>query len=167
MRDSECAFRDLVHHFRHARGGDDLLSQSPKSAFFFSAGRELRICAAQLLRASFRGAPLRFLRRELASRFDLALLRLPPRGEVARHFRESDELAVGVAHRGDEDARPEATSILAHAPAFFLVLSGPRCNLQLTLGLAGGKVLWRVEDREVFSDDLVGGVALETARSLV
>src|SRR5690606_14850694 len=47
-------------------------------------------------------------------------------GEIAGDLRKTEQLAARIAKRRDDDARPEARAVLAHAPAF--VLEAPFCD---------------------------------------
>src|ERR1019366_2766976 len=88
-------------------------------------------------------------------------------GQVAGDLGEASDRAARVAQRGDDDIRPEASPVLAHAPA--LVLDAPVAanRFEDLVGPAGGAVLRRVEDREVLADDLVRLVALGSLRARV
>src|SRR5207237_889460 len=111
----------------------------------------------ELLRAGLLREGRRLGRQRALGRLGRAAL-----GEVPRDLGEGDELALGVAERGDGDAGPETRAVLADAPAFFLEASFARCYFQLALGLRGGDVLGGVQDREVLADDLVGSVSIDT-----
>jgi len=58
---------------------------------------------------------------ELPVRASQLLVRLLARGHVARHLRVAAQLAVLGPQRRDDDVRPEARSVLAHAPSLVLV----------------------------------------------
>src|SRR6185369_6548557 len=87
-----------------------------------------------------------------------------PRREVARHLGEADEPAARIAEWGDDDARPEARTILSDAPSLVPDLSLTLGREELGLGLSRCQIFGRVEDREVPADDLVGRVPLDALR---
>ena len=72
-----------------------------------------------------------------------------------------------VADRGDDDVGPEAAAVLADPPALLLVAAVAQRQLELVLGVPRLLDLGRVEDAEVLTDDLVGGVALAALGSRV
>ena len=86
-------------------------------------------------------------------------------GEIARHLGEAEQPAGVVAHRGNDDARPEARAVFAQPPALLLEAALARRHLQLPLRLAALDLLRRVEAREMLADDLGGGVALDALRA--
>src|SRR6516164_7454925 len=92
--------------------------------------------------------------------FELALC-LEPFGYVTGDLGEARQPAVIVIDRIDDDAGPEERAVLAHAPAFFLVMAGFFGDLQGALRLAGRLVRRRIELREILPDDLLGQVALD------
>src|SRR6185312_4244705 len=71
------------------------------------------------------------------------------------------------ADRVDHDARPEASAVLAHAPAFRLVFALAPRSRQRLLRDPALPVLIGIETREVVPDDLLGGVALDALRARV
>ncbi len=89
------------------------------------------------------------------------LLGLSPLGEIARDLREAQKLAGRAADRVDDDMRPEARAVLAHAPALGLELAGALGRLQRGRRKPTLDVLVRIEDREVLPDHFMGGIALE------
>src|SRR6185503_11516455 len=99
---------------------------------------------------------VRFIRsRGLASGFDRAFLRRAPLGEIPGDLGEAGERSVRSPQGSDDYARPEARSIFAKTPAFFLVDSGPGGDLQLACRFAIREILGRIKDREVFSNNLL------------
>src|SRR5690606_9698714 len=60
-----------------------------------------------------------------------AFLVLAPLREVAGDLGETEELAVVVADRGDQHARPEARAVLAQPPSFVLEAPDAARGLQL------------------------------------
>ena len=93
------------------------------------------------------------------------LLRLAALGDVARDLGEADDLAAIVADGIDDDMRPEAAAVLAHAPAFLLEAALAPGGVERLLRLAVAAVLLGVELREVAADDLVRQVALDPLRA--
>ncbi len=85
-------------------------------------------------------------------------------GEIARDFREGDQIARGVENRIDDHIGPEMAAVLAHAPAFRLEAAFALGGFQGDPGDALLEVLGRVETGEMLADDLVGLIALEAAR---
>ena len=83
-------------------------------------------------------------------------------GEVSRDLREPNQRArLWVTERRDRDVGPEARAVFAQTPALVLETPLTRRDLELPFALTRGDVLGWVEDREVFSDDLPGRVALD------
>src|SRR5207253_11081035 len=101
-----------------------------------------------------------------------ALFTLPQRifgatalGQVTRDFGEANQVAVAVAPRSNDDVSPEPRAVLTDAPAFFLVGAFAFRDQQLVLGMANGDHLGRIKNGEMFADDFIRGVALETLGS--
>src|SRR5690606_19608401 len=88
-------------------------------------------------------------------------LRIAPLGDVAGDLGEADDLAQVVVDGVDADMRPEAAAILAHPPGFLLDPPGRSGNVEGLFGLARRPILGGMEAREMFTDDLVGSVALD------
>ena len=111
----------------------------------------------ELVRALFRGCA----RRRLGGEPHGLQLRRPTLGQVSRHLRESDHLAVRIAQRSDDHVRPEPRAVLPEAPS--LVLEPPIAGgaAQLHLRLPVQDVLARVERGEVPADDLVRLIPLQ------
>ena len=109
---------------------------------------------------------LRFVRRlgfgNAASILQRALFGGATLGQITRDLGEPDELTAGVTKRRDDDIRPEAGSVLPHAPAFVLDSSDANGSGDLVFGFSRLLVGRRIENREVLADDLVGQVALQT-----
>src|ERR1700742_846601 len=78
--------------------------------------------------------------------------RLATLGEIAGNFREAHQLARGQTHRIDHHMGPEASAILADAPAFAFEFSLPFRSLQSVLRQTGGAILRRVETGEMLPD---------------
>src|SRR6185312_9200649 len=98
---------------------------------------------------------------ELALALAHGLLRHAALGDVARHLGEAFEHAVLVPDRVDDDRGPEAAAILAHPPAFGLIAPLAGGGVEDTRREPLGAVFGRIKPREMMTDDLVGGVALE------
>src|SRR5205814_8805554 len=118
---------------------------------------ELRHPVGVLAKASSVRLPLRVA----------TLLGLMPLREVSRDLAESAQATRFVSECGDHHACPKPRAILAHAPALLLVATLALGDLELPLRLAVSDLFFRVEDREVPADDLVGGVALDPLGALV
>ncbi len=88
-------------------------------------------------------------------------LRGPPLGEVARDFREGDQIARRVEDRIDDHIGPEVRAVLAHAPPLRLEAAFAPRGLQGDAGNVLLEILRRVEAREMLADNLVGLIALE------
>src|SRR4051812_791046 len=97
----------------------------------------------------------------------VGLVRVAQLGDVPGHLRKSNQPAFHVAQRGDGDVRPEPLAVLADPPSLLAVAPLANGDLELALRLAGGFVLFRVEDREVLSDDLLGLISLDSLRTRV
>src|SRR5581483_7891911 len=87
--------------------------------------------------------------------------------EVAHHLRVAEELAGVVAHRRDDDVRPERRAVAPHAPFLLLEAAFLRRDLQLARRLAAVALARRVELREMPPGDLVGGVAEQALRARI
>jgi hypothetical protein len=90
-----------------------------------------------------------------------------PFGNVARDLGEADELAVLVANRIEQRERPESTAVATHAPAFRLVATGFRGNLQRLLRQLPFLILGREKPAERLANDVPGLVALEAFRARI
>src|SRR5205085_9420056 len=95
------------------------------------------------------------------------LLRLFPVADVARNFREAAQFAAAVENGRDDDVRPEARSVLTHAPPFVFDTSLRARDLQFMLRFVIRLVFLGIETREVASDDLARLVALDPLCALV
>jgi hypothetical protein len=122
---------------------------------------ELIARAAHVAFVELRLPPSGLLCRGEARRF----VRLPARGEVTRDLRESSERATTIAERGDDDRRPEAATVLAHAPALFFEPAVGADEREDGFGLAGGAVLSGEEHRVWLADDFIGRVTLDSLRT--
>src|SRR6185295_1553135 len=71
------------------------------------------------------------------------------------------ERPIRFEQRSDNYVCPDARPVLAQAPAFFLIDAGSGGDFQLSRRLSAIQILLRIKDREMLSDDLVGGVALD------
>ena len=85
----------------------------------------------------------------------------PPLADVAGNFGEPDQGAVLVADGVDHDQRPETAAVLAHAPAFALVVALARRGGEHARRQTGRAILAGVEPGEMLSDHLGRAVALE------
>ncbi len=88
-------------------------------------------------------------------------LGLPPLGDVAGDLGEAQERTPFVADGVDQHAGPEHRTVLAHAPAFGLVLAFVRCAVERLGGDACPAIHVSVELGEMVPDHLVAGVALD------
>ncbi len=95
------------------------------------------------------------------------LLGSTPLGQVARDLGEAAQRARRVADRVDDDMRPEARAVLAHAPGLRLEPTLGQRRGQGTGGQALGAILLAVEAREMAADDLAGFVALDALGAAV
>ena len=86
---------------------------------------------------------------------------LAPLRQVARHLGETDEFAGRIPQRGDHDVCPEPRTVLADAPALILETADLPRHDEFTFGQSTVQRFLRIEAREVFADDLVGGVSLD------
>src|SRR5690554_4218181 len=86
------------------------------------------------------------------------LLVTPALGQVARDLRETDQLAVLVAKRGDDHVRPESRAVLLETPRLVLEAAVRGRPRELVLGPAALDGLPRIKSREVRADDLVGRI---------
>jgi hypothetical protein len=82
-------------------------------------------------------------------------------GDVARDLGVAEQRPLLVVDRVDHDAGPEARAVLAHAPAFGLVLALVQGGRQGALGQVRRPVFGGVETREVLAQDFGRQVALE------
>ena len=87
--------------------------------------------------------------------------------DVAGDLCEADQVAGVVPDGVDDDARPEATAVLAHPPAFGFEHSLGQGDGEGLLGRSGLLILWAVEAGEVLADDLASRIALEALRARV
>src|SRR6185503_13600046 len=79
------------------------------------------------------------------------VLRLALLGHVAGDLGEADQLALAVVDAVDDDARPEARTVLAHAPALADELAFAPGRVEHLLRHARLAVLLGVEGREVLA----------------
>ncbi len=98
---------------------------------------------------------------------DRALLRRAPLREIARHLRKTDQRTVWIAHRGNDDVRPEKRAVPSNAPSLVLEAAHLGRDLELECRLPTRDILRRIEGGEVSSDDLTRRIALDAARALV
>ena len=82
---------------------------------------------------------------ELAGGFAQRLLRHLPLGNVAGDFGEADQSVVLIADRVDLHRRPEPAAVLAHAPAFRLVMAVTCRSFQNARRQAGHAIVPRVK----------------------
>src|SRR5207253_10523288 len=90
-----------------------------------------------------------------------------PLGQVPGDLAEAAEPTRLVTKRSDDDVGPEPGSILAEAPALFLITAFSFGNLELPVRLAVPNFRGRVEDGEVTADDLGRLVAFDPLRAFV
>src|ERR1043166_1227373 len=95
------------------------------------------------------------------------LLDRVPLGHIARNLGEALQRTGVVADGFDHHMGPELAAILALAPTFALVFSGPRGDRQTSLGNTGAPVRLEIETREVLPDDLGRGISLDPLRARV
>ncbi len=95
------------------------------------------------------------------------LLRFAALGQIARHLGEADQPARRITHRIDQDRRPEARAVLAHAPALRLEPALALGPVERDGGQAGLAILLGIEARKMLPDDLALGIALETLRARI
>src|SRR6476619_3831789 len=95
------------------------------------------------------------LARFLQPQLSFALFR-----HIAGDLGETDQLAVFVPDRVDDDARPQACAVLANAPALGLVAARLARRLECSLWNPRVEVLGCVEAAEMLADDLARRVAL-------
>ena len=86
-------------------------------------------------------------------------------GKVARHLGKACDFAGGVTNCGENDVRPEARAVFAHAPAFVFNSPALRRSLQQLSGAAAINVFMGEETREVLTNNLVGCVLLGALRA--
>src|SRR5581483_7013989 len=94
-------------------------------------------------------------------------LRLTRLGNVARDLGKTDQLAIRITDRVDDDMRPEARAVLAQAPAFIFEFSLARRLRQVALRAASRTILRRKKHRIVLPKNFVGGIALDPLRAAV
>jgi hypothetical protein len=117
------------------------------------------------------GEPLlsRLSFRNLGAQFNVrlpqGLLRSHSFREIPRDLGEAEELPGLISNGGDDDIRPESRSVLAKPPAFVLESAYACGNLQFAMRLARPDILVRIEDGEVFANDLRSLVALNALRA--
>src|SRR5687768_4628651 len=87
-----------------------------------------------------------------------------PLRDVAGDLGEAEQLAPFIVDGVEDDARPEARTVLADPPRLLLIFALRDGGGERPLRLAGGAVLVRIEAREMLADDLVGLVALDRLR---
>src|SRR5690606_14289032 len=90
-----------------------------------------------------------------------------PFGHVPRDLREAEQLAARIPDGIDENARPEARAVLANAPTFRFVLTLLRRDAERMLRRMSRAVFVRIENGEVFADDLFARVALDALRARI
>jgi hypothetical protein len=84
------------------------------------------------------------------------LLGAAPLGEVPGDFRVTQEVAIRVAERVDNDMRPKSSAVLPYPPA---LLFEPTLLPRRPQG--GLRILFRVETGEILSDNLAFVVTLK------
>jgi hypothetical protein len=89
------------------------------------------------------------------------LRHLAPFGHVARDLGETQQVAVLVADRIDDDAGPELRAVLAHAQALGLERALARGGREGARRRAGGAIGVGVEACEMLADDLRCPIALD------
>lgn len=89
------------------------------------------------------------------------LFLMAPLGQVAGYLAETNEAGMRIAQRRDDDIRPVAAAILAHAPVLVLEAPLDRRHTQLVFRPAALHGLGWEEAREMRADDLFGAVALD------
>jgi hypothetical protein len=103
----------------------------------------------------------------LLARFRQGSLGLALLGDVPRDLGEADELTLLIADRINDDARPEAAAVFAHAPTFDLEFSVPLRLLQRKRRQSGAPILFRVESREMRANDFVRAITLHSLGTTV
>jgi hypothetical protein len=88
-------------------------------------------------------------------------------GEVPGHLGVAGQVTVVVVQGGDDRVGPEPGPVLADAPPRLLDPAGLTGLLEHKLGQPGRAVLVGVEHREVATDGLLGGIALDPFRAAV
>src|SRR5262249_43998155 len=102
----------------------------------------------------------------LLAALQLLFRNLPPR-QVPRDLGEAAQGPGFVAQRRRQRERPEGRAVAAHAPAFALVPSFSRRQLERALRLPALDILHRVKAREGAADDFRGCIALDLLSALV
>ena len=100
------------------------------------------------------------MRQRFPGRFQLLFGEFPV-GDVSGDLSEADMTPVVIVNRVDDRIHPESSAILAQAPAFIFEPAFAKCSSKRAPRQIGSNVLAREETREVLTDDLVAGVALE------
>jgi hypothetical protein len=78
-----------------------------------------------------------------------------------------DQPVIFILDGGEHDIRPEARPAFARAPCLSFKAAGFDGRLQFHLRLLRETIFGTEENREVFTEDFSGRVALETFRTLV
>src|SRR5690349_20881526 len=99
--------------------------------------------------------------------FPQLLFRHPPLGELARDLGVADQMTRCIAQGGDDDVGPESRTVFSYAPALVLKAADTRGFAQLVFRKPFLNFFARIKNREMFADDLLGGVALEPLRARV
>ena len=86
-------------------------------------------------------------------------------GAVARNLGVADQLAAVVAHRVNDDVRPEGAAVFAVAPALIFETAGAIRRLQVFFRDMRLTILGAVEAGEVLADDLFRHVAFGALRA--
>src|ERR1700761_5681809 len=88
-------------------------------------------------------------------------------GDVARHLGETNQSAVGISQRRDDDAGEKSGPVLAQSPALLLVAPLGFGRLQFLVRVSSLDVIRSVEAGEVAANNLSGGGTLQALRAPV
>lgn len=95
------------------------------------------------------------------------LLRQIAVGEIAGDFGETNQPALVIAHRVDDDMGPEAFAIFAQTPVFAFKTAFFSGDGEIAFRDAVLAVLLAVENREMLADNFGFAIALEPRRTLI